>query len=82
MTSDVRETMGPDQQREVAQELKTHILDSADAIANERNLEVDEEIIAEAISRMGTPEKLAKLYPKLENIWKLDEIVGSDMRSL
>ena len=76
---EVTRGMGPDQQREVAQELKTHILDSADAIAHERNLEVDEEIIAEAISRMGTPEKLARMYPKLENIWKLDEIVGSDM---
>ena len=76
---EVTRGMGPDQQKEVAQELKTHILDSADAIAHERNLEVDEEIITEAISRMGTPEKLAKMYPKLEHLWKLDEIVGSDM---
>lgn len=76
---EVTKDMGPDQQKEVARELKTHILDSADAIALERNVEVDEEMVQEAISRMGTPEKLARMYPKLEHLWKLDEIVESDI---
>ncbi|MFA0832808.1 MAG: Coenzyme F420 hydrogenase/dehydrogenase, beta subunit C-terminal domain [Methanobacterium formicicum] len=76
---EVTKGMGPDQQKEVSEELKTHILDSADAIALEKNVEVNEEIIAQAISLMGTPKKLAKMYPKLDHTWKLDEIVESDM---
>lgn len=74
---EVTKDMSPDQQKEVADELKTHILDSADAIAAARNVEVDEAIINEAVSRMGPPEKLAKMYP--EKIWKLEKIVESDM---
>ena len=74
---EVTKNMSSDQQKEVADELKTHILDSADAIASARNVEVDEEIINEAVSRMGPPEKLAKMYP--EKIWKLEKIVESDM---
>ena len=74
---EVTKNMSSDQQKEVADELKTHILDSADAIASARNVEVDEAIINEAVSRMGPPEKLAKMYPK--KIWKLEKIVESDM---
>lgn len=76
---EVTKKMSSDQEKEVSEELKTHILDSADAIAAERNMAVDENIIHEAISRMGTPEKLAKMYPKNEYTWKLNEIVESDM---
>ncbi len=75
--------MSPNQRKEVGEELKSHILDSADAIAALKNVEVDENIIHEAILMMSPPEKLAKMYPKNQinndNIWKLEKIVESDM---
>ena len=74
----ITKSMSPDQQEEVAEELKTHILDSADAIAAEKNVEVDETIINEAISLMGPAEKVAKMYPKKKS-WKLNNIVNSDI---
>lgn len=61
--NEVTEDMGSKQQKEVACELKTHILDSAEALATRKNVEVDENIIREAIARMG-PAELAKKYPK------------------
>ena len=75
-----RVTMGMshDQQKEVSDELKTHILDSADAIAKEKNVKVDETIINYAVSLMGPAENVAKLYPKT-NIWELNSIVDSDL---
>ncbi len=76
--SQVTKGMSPDQHKEVAEELKTHILDSADAIAAEKNVEVDETIIREAISLLGPAEKMAKMYPK-KNSWKLNSIVDSDI---
>ena len=60
----VTKGMGIKQRNEVAKELKTHILDSADAIAAERNVEVDETIIREVIMKMGSAEDLANMYPE------------------
>jgi hypothetical protein len=60
----VTKDMGIKQRNEVAKELKTHILDSADSIAAERKVKVDETIIKEVIMRMGSAETLAAMYPK------------------
>jgi hypothetical protein len=59
----VTKNMGSNQRNEVARELKTHILDSADAFAAERNVEIDENIIREVIGKMGPAEEVAAMYP-------------------
>jgi hypothetical protein len=60
----VTRDMGTKQREEVALELKAHILDSADALAEEKNVEVDDTIIQETIMRMGPAEDIAAMYPK------------------
>ena len=61
---DITEDMSSKQRKEVSCELETHILDSAEALAAQKKVEVDENIIREAIARMGPAEELAKMYPK------------------
>lgn len=74
--------MGPVQRREVKKELKTHILDSAEALAAERNVAVSEAVISEVIRNMGSAETLAEMYPKkktlLDNreLWDIVEGFG------
>jgi Family of unknown function (DUF5518) len=63
-TREVTKDMDPKKGDEVAEELKTHILDSAEALATERNVEIDENIISEVISKMGPAKDLSKMYPK------------------
>lgn len=65
--SKVTKDMGSDQRKEVAKELETHILDSADALAAQKNVEIDETIIHEVINRMGSPEEVADMYPAEKN---------------
>lgn len=60
----VTKNMGIKQREEVARELRTHILDSADAIAAEKNVKVDDAIIREVILRMGPASEVADLYPE------------------
>jgi hypothetical protein len=60
----VTKNMGSKQREEVSRELNAHILDSADALAEERNVDVDDTIIQEIISRMGPAEELAAMYPE------------------
>ncbi len=60
----VTRNLGSKQRIEVARELEAHILDSADALAAERKVEVDENIIRDVIKRMGSPDEVAALYPK------------------
>lgn len=60
----VTKNMGSKQREEVTRELNAHILDSADALAEERNVPVDDNIIREIISRMGPAEELAAMYPE------------------
>lgn len=60
----VTKNMGSKQREEVSRELKAHILDSADALSEEKNVPVDDNIIQEIISRMGTAEDLAAMYPE------------------
>ena len=63
----VTKDMDPKKREEVAQELKTHILDSAEALATERNSKMDETIVREVITKMGPAEDLAKMYPESFN---------------
>jgi len=60
----VTKDMGSKQREEVARELETHILDSADALAAEKNVKVDNFIIREVILRMGPAEEVAAMYPE------------------
>jgi hypothetical protein len=59
----VTKDMGYKQREDVRNELRSHILDSADALAAERNKPVDESIVREVLSRMGPAEKMAAEYP-------------------
>jgi hypothetical protein len=61
--SKVTKNMGSNQRKEVAKELETHILDSAESLAAGKNVDIDETIIREVIARMGSPEKVAAMYP-------------------
>jgi hypothetical protein len=61
--NEVTKDMSARQRGEVARELRTHILDSADALAAERKTTVDDVIIREVIARMGPSGKVAALYP-------------------
>jgi hypothetical protein len=70
----VTEHMGSGQRNEVAREMKTHILDSADALAAERKVPVDAVIVGEVIDRMGPAEKIASMYPAKMTILDHDPI--------
>jgi DUF4097 and DUF4098 domain-containing protein YvlB len=59
----VTRDMGQRQRKDVREELKSHILDSSEAVAAERNVAVDESIVREVLAKMGPPEKLAAAYP-------------------
>lgn len=58
----VTKNMGSNQRKEVSKELETHILDSAEALAAKKNVDIDESIIHEVIDRMGSPEEVAAMY--------------------
>lgn len=60
----VTRDMGPEQKREVENELRTHIMDSAEALASERKTAVNEAMIHEVLRGMMPPAQLAALYPK------------------
>ncbi len=60
---EVTKNMGPRQKKEVEKELRTHIMDSADALAAERKTPVDKAIISEVIRNMMPASKMAELYP-------------------
>ena len=78
----VTKNMGSNQREEVSKELETHILDSAEALALEKNVEIDENIIRKVIAKMGSPEEVAAMYPtektfsdkvvdQLKEIWRI-----------
>ena len=73
-TNEVTKDMDPKKRDEVSEELKTHILDSAEALAIKRNVKIDENIIKEVISKMGPAKDLSKMYPKSFNK-KITEVV-------
>ncbi|WP_424357350.1 hypothetical protein [Methanocella sp. MCL-LM] len=68
--------MGSAQREEVGRELKSHIYDSAEAIAVKRGTGIDETIVREVLAKMMPPQKLAAMYPskatflKSNGMWK------------
>ena len=56
--------MGTRQRDEVARELRTHIMDNADALAAERKTAVDDAIISEVLAKMGPANRMATMYQK------------------
>lgn len=62
--------MAPAQREEVGRELKSHIYDSAEAMAARRGTGIDETIVREVLAKMLTPEKLAAMYPSKETFLK------------
>lgn len=68
--NEVTKNMNVKQREEVSKELRSHILDSAESLAAERNVPVNEGIIIEVISRMGPPGKIAAMYPHGSSILK------------
>ncbi len=79
----VTKDMSAEQCAEVGRELKSHIYDSAEAIAAKRGMEIDEGIVRDVLSRMMPPEKLAAMYPSKETflkksgIWKAVQVLIS-----
>ncbi len=51
----VTKDMGAEQRDEVGRELKSHIYDSAEAIAAKRGAQIDEAIIREVLAKMMAP---------------------------
>jgi hypothetical protein len=80
--NDVTKDMGAAQRADVSKELRTHILDSADALAAEKKIPVDDVIVREVISKMGSAEKIAAMYPSRETflkksgLWKAVQVLG------
>jgi lysylphosphatidylglycerol synthetase-like protein (DUF2156 family) len=73
---EVTQDMGTKQRDEVARELRTHILDSADALAAERKTKVDEVVIREVIAKMGPAAQMAALYPTKKTFLAMKETKG------
>lgn len=74
--NEVTKDMGSWQRDEVARELRTHILDSADALAVERKTTVDETIIREVIGKMGSARQVAAMYPTPKTFLEMKEMKG------
>jgi hypothetical protein len=72
----VTKDMGAKQRDEVARELRTHILDSADALAAERKMTVDDAIIRDVIAKMGPAAQVAALYPTKKTFLEMKELKG------
>ena len=77
----VTKDMGAEQRDEVGRELKSHIYDSAEAIAAKRGAQIDETIVREVLAKMMAPEKLAAMYPSKETflksgVWKAVQALG------
>jgi hypothetical protein len=73
---EVTNNMGVRQRDEVARELRTHILDSADAMAAERKTTVDDVIIRQVIAKMGPAAQVAALYPTKKTFLEMKELKG------
>lgn len=74
--NEVTKGMGARQRDEVDRELRTHILDSADALAAERKTTVDETIIREVIAKMGPARQVAAMYPTPKTFLEMKEMKG------
>lgn len=74
--SEVTKDMGAKQRDEVGLELRTHIMDSADALAAERKTTVDETIVSQVIAKMGPARKVAALYPTPQTFLGIKDLKG------
>jgi hypothetical protein len=74
--NEVTKDMSARQRDEVARELRTHILDSADALAAERKTTVDETIIRDVIGKMGPAGQVAAMYPTPKTFLEMKEMKG------
>ncbi len=74
--NEVTKDMSARQRDEVARELRTHILDSADALAAERKTTVDEAIIRDVIGKMGPARQVAAMYPTPKTFLEMKEMKG------
>lgn len=74
--NEVTRDMGARQRDEVARELRTHILDSADALAAERKTNVDETVIRDVIGKMGPARQVAAMYPTPKTFLEMKEMKG------
>lgn len=74
--NEVTKDMSARQRDEVARELRTHILDSADALAAERKTTVDETIIRDVIGKMGPARQVAAMYPTPKTFLEMKEMKG------
>jgi DUF4097 and DUF4098 domain-containing protein YvlB len=74
-TDRVTKNMGRKQRDDIKKELKSHILDSAEALAAKQDKPVDEETVREVIAKMGPPEEFALTYPAGKKHFMSDRIV-------
>jgi ABC-type branched-subunit amino acid transport system ATPase component len=72
--NEVTKDMGARQRSDVDRELRTHILDSADALAAERRTSVDDVIIREVLAKMGPARQVAAMYPTPKTFLEMKEI--------
>jgi putative flippase GtrA len=72
--NEVTKNMGTRQRMDVDRELRTHIMDSADALAAERKTNVDEFIIREVLARMGPARQVAAMYPTPKTFLEMKEV--------
>ena len=70
----VTKGMGTRQREDVGKELRAHIMDSAEAIAAERKIAVDDVIIREVLARMGPAERIAAMYPAQKSIFMQHQV--------
>ncbi len=73
--NEVTKDMGVVQRKDVSRELRTHILDSADALAAEKKVPVDDLIVREVISKMGPADKIAAMYPSRKTFLEKNDLL-------
>ncbi len=81
-TDRVTKNMGRKQRDDIKKELKSHIMDSAEALAAKQNKPVDEEIVREVIAKMGPPEEFALSYPAGKKHFLSDRVILSGIAIL
>jgi len=64
--------MSGERKADVARELKTHILDSADALAADRKVPVTDSIVKEVLGKMGSAKKISAMYPTKKTVFGHD----------
>ncbi len=81
-TDRVTKNMGRKQREDIKKELKSHIMDSAEALAVKQNKPVDEGIVREVIAKMGPAEEFALSYPAGKKHLLSDRVILSGVAIL